>query len=88
MGTDSFGRLFDIATDARGAASLTGVPAFDEWFPVWTPNGRQVVYWSFSLEGTAPDTAWIVERHGGDPRRLTAGEANDTFPNVRPERRR
>jgi TolB protein len=80
--------LYTMRTDGRDVRRLTGVPAFDEWFPAWTPDGRHVVYWSFSLEGTSPDTAWIVERDGDDPRRLTEGGANDTFPNVRPERRR
>ncbi|MGY1828120.1 hypothetical protein [Blastococcus sp. SYSU DS0541] len=80
--------LYTMRADGRDVRRLAGVPAVDEWFPAWTPDGRQVVYWSLSLEGTSPDTAWIVERDGDDPRRLTEGEANDKFPNVGPQRGR
>ena|SRR5688572_19246288 len=51
--------------------------------PTWTPDGRQVVYWSLTLDGSARDAAWIVDRAGTDPHRLTSGESNDSFPDAR-----
>lgn len=48
------------------------------------PDGRQVMYWSLSLDGKVPDVAWLVDRDGTDARPLTSGESNDSFPDVRP----
>ena len=76
--------LHTMRADGGRVRELTGEVGVDEWFPTWTPDGRQVVYWSLTLDGSARDTAWIVDRDGTDPRPLTPGESNDSFPDPRP----
>jgi TolB protein len=76
--------LYTMRADGGRVRELTGEVAVDEWFPTWTPDGRQVVYWSLTLDGSARDAAWIVDRAGTDPHRLTSGESNDSFPDARP----
>ncbi len=80
--------LYTMRADGGRVRELTGEAGFDEWFPTWTPDGRQVVYWSLSLDGTVRDTSWIVDRDGTDVRPLTAGTADDTSPDPRPKARR
>ncbi|SDO06879.1 TolB family protein [Geodermatophilus sp. DSM 45219] len=76
--------LYTMRADGGRVRELTGEVGVDEWFPAWTPDGRQVVYWSLTLDGSARDTAWTVDRDGTDPRPLTSGESNDSFPDARP----
>ena len=76
--------LYTMTANGGQVRELTGEDGVDEWFPTWTPDGRRVVYWSLTLDGTVRDTAWIVDRAGGEPRPLTSGESNDSFPDARP----
>src|SRR3712207_1263350 len=64
--------LHTMRADGGRVRELTGEVGVDEWFPAWTPDGRQVVYWSLALDGSARDTAWIVDHDGTDPRPLTS----------------
>ena len=76
--------LYTMRADGGQVRELTGEDGVDEWFPTWTPDGRRVLYWSLTLDGTARDSAWIVDRTGRDPRPLTPGGSNDSFPDARP----
>lgn len=76
--------LYTMTATGGQVRELTGEDGVDEWFPTWTPDGRRVLHWSLTLDGTARDTAWIVDRAGRDPRPLTSGESNDSFPDARP----
>jgi TolB protein len=61
---------------------------------VWSPDGRELACVSdrdgdlevfmMDSDGSARDAAWIVDRAGTDPHRLTSGESNDSFPDARP----
>ncbi|MEQ1910477.1 MAG: protein kinase [Vicinamibacterales bacterium] len=55
---------------------LTFDPALDSW-PVWTPNGRRVIF--RSQRGGAPNIFWVAADGTGDVERLTES-ANAQFP--------
>jgi TolB protein len=75
--------LYTMRVNGGQVRELTGEDGVDEWFPTWTADGRSVLYWSLTLDGSARDTAWVVDRAGTDPHRLTSGESNDSFPDAR-----
>jgi len=74
--------IYLMRPDGTEITQLTDTP-YNEGWPVWTPDGSQIVY---SSNETGDDEIYIMNADGSDPQRLTerAG-SNELFPSVSPD---
>lgn len=75
------GDIWTVSTDGGRALQVTSNPAYDS-DPLWTPDGRQIVFSSWR-EGSKD--VWRVDAQGGRPVRLTDYPGNETPKAVRPD---
>ena len=68
------GEIFTVPSSGGQAFQLTSDKAYDS-NPVWSPDGKQVVFMS-NREGS--DDLYITSASGGVPRRLTTHSGNET----------
>ena len=70
--------LYVIGTDGKGQKRLT----FNQWewdkHPSWSPDGRQIVFWS--NQDTGRRQLWIINADGSGRRLLLSSPANDWDP--------
>jgi len=77
-----------VVVNADGSGSRQIVPARNARIsgtvgePSWSPDGRQVAFVAGSAE---VGSIYVVDVHGGDPRRLTSLSAGDSFPAWSPD---
>ena len=75
------GDLWVVSSEGGRAVQITSNPAYDS-DPVWTPDGRQIVFSSWR-EGSKD--VWRTSAGGGTPIRLTDYPGNETPKAVRPD---
>lgn len=68
------GDLFTVGAKGGQAIQLTTNAAYDA-FPHWSPDGSKIAFAS-TREGSRD--VFVVDRHGGAPRRLTFNSGNET----------
>jgi Tol biopolymer transport system component len=66
--------------------SITSI-ANSDMAPVWSPDGRQIAYWSLTGESRSSDI-WIVQFNGSYPLKLTANNARNSYPAWSPDGRK
>lgn len=74
------GDIFTVSSSGGPAVQITSDKGYDA-NPVWSPNGKQLVFMS-TREGS--DDIFITSAYGGTPRRLTTSSGNEkplTFVN-------
>ncbi len=67
------GDIFTVSSKGGPAMQITTDKGYDA-FPVWSPDGKQIVFMS-SREGS--DDIFITSAYGGTPRRLTTSSGNE-----------
>ena len=74
--------IYLMRPDGTEIDQLTDTP-YNEGWPVWTPDGTQIVY---SSNETGNDEIYIMDADGTNPRQLTYLEdSNELFPSVSPD---
>ncbi len=74
----SIGDLWVVPATGGAPRRLLG-KAFRGGDPVWTPDGRWIVFWA---DFTGEINLWCVPAEGGDPERLTYGPGRHSAPEV------
>ncbi|TVR60494.1 MAG: S9 family peptidase [Gemmatimonadales bacterium] len=81
-------QLFVVEASGGEARQITDV-AFDVGGPVWSPDGRRIVFTGNELAHTDPysrlSDLYMVARDGGEVRRLTPGEGVHSAPAFAPD---
>ena len=77
------GDIYVVSTQGGTATQLTSNPAYDS-DPVWTPDGKQIVFSSYR-EGSKD--IYMTTAQGGSPRRITNYPGNETPKAVLPDGR-
>jgi TolB protein len=74
--------IYLMRPDGSEIIQLTDTP-YNEGWPVWTPDGTQIVYTS---NETGNDEIYIMNADGTNPQRLTdRPDSNELFPSVSPD---
>jgi len=68
------GDIFTVPSQGGTAHQLTSNAAYDA-YPVWSPDGQGIAFAS-AREGSLD--VYVVNRHGGTPKRLTTDSGNET----------
>ena len=81
-------QLFVVDASGGEPSQITDV-AFDVGSPVWSPDGRRLLFTGNEVAHTDPYTRlsdlYLVEREGGEVRRLTPGEGVHSAPAFAPD---
>ena len=68
---DARGDIFSVPVENGEIENLTNTPGVREIFPVWSPNGKQIAYYS---DATGEYEMYLLEnRKGAQPKQLTSG---------------
>lgn len=72
--------LWLMRVDGTQARPLTAEPEVVHGSPVWSPDGRHLVFHRYSLlEPTAPPGIWLVDIHTGELREIVANGRQPTW---------
>jgi serine/threonine-protein kinase len=71
--------------DRDTASRLTFLPGVNNW-PVWTPDGRHIVF--KSSNGDRPGLYWIRSDGAAEPQRLTQGQGDEIPYSISPDGKR
>jgi Tol biopolymer transport system component len=78
--------IYNMKAAPEGAANvpvdvITNLAATNERFPVWSPNGTKIMFWSGISAGTGPDSEiCVMNTPGSDQTNITHHNAGETTP--------
>src|SRR5262245_43609251 len=75
--------IYSINPDGTGLTDISNAPGFNDFWPAWSPDGRQIAFVSVPPGGNFD--IYVMNADGSGRHRLTDNPATDNFPSWSPD---
>jgi Tol biopolymer transport system component/ABC-type branched-subunit amino acid transport system substrate-binding protein len=80
---DGKSEIYVMNADGSGQTKLTDDPVSQDYFPIWSQDGKQIGFTSERKGGDG--NIYVMNADGSNQTRLTQGSGEDTFPHWSPD---